>query len=537
MRTPSDDASVSFSRRAALLGAAAGAASLLTQSPASAAPVQPARVGHLQSGSTYPFRGRRRPPIPDPQVRHMLTRFTAGVNAERLADVDAAGGVDAWFEQQLSPNDIPDHEADQMWSWFPALALTPLQKWERYKSGTEDGWQMMQDLANWIMLRRLLTNRQVEEMMVDFWSNLLHVVSPATSGIWVWRVEYEEMIRKHALGKFDDLLQAAIRHPAMGMYLSNVESTAEAINENLGREVLECHTVGIDGGYTEDEVIDSARILTGFHVDENKTWEGSYVPADHWVGRVKVMGYTSPNSSRHGLPVLTEYLSYLAHHPATALRLCRRLAVRFVSDNPSDTLVKTLAHVYLNADTDIVPVLQVMVATNEFKNSTMQKVRTPVEDALATWTAARATISRPRHDQDAGNQLVNVTRSIGQVVYDWPSPNGFPDVAPAWTGSGRILASIRAHWWTASGWFPNQGISYPDPIDWMPTLPATFADVIAYVVANTLFIDCTDTMLKAACAATDIAADAQITKTHPLITYKFPRFMVSILDAAEHLMR
>jgi hypothetical protein len=475
--------------------------------------------------------------VPDEQTRHVLTRFTSGVTAERLADVDAIGGIDNWFQQQLSPQHIPDPEAKQLWGWFPSLALTPEQKYQRYKSGVEDGWEMMQDLASWLMLRRLISKRQVQEMMVDFWSNLLHVASPATN-VWPWRVEYEEMIRTYAMGRFDDLLQNAIRHPAMGLYLNNVESTAEAINENLGRELLECHTVGVDGGYTEDEIIDSARILTGFHVDMFHTWKQSYIPANHYIGRVKVMGYSSPNSQRNGQPVLTEYLSYLAHHPATAKRLCQRLAVRFVSDNPSTTLVERLARVYLNADTAIVPVLQALVATDDFKESVMQKVRTPVEDALATWTATRAVMAKPHHDQDAAKQLINVTKSIGQVIFDWPSPNGFPDVAPAWTGSGRILASIRAHWWAASGWFPNQGITYPEPMDWMPALPATFAEVVSYVVANTLFLDCTDTMLKAACAATDISPTQVIGgPKHELIRYKFPRLMVSILDAAEHLMR
>jgi uncharacterized protein DUF1800 len=536
MRTPSDNAPVSFSRRSALLGAAAGAATLLPGSPASAAPTRPVRITYRPAGSSFAFRGRRRPALPAAQNRHMLARFTSGPSAERFADVDAAGGADAWFKEQLSPHRIPDHEADALHSWFPVLSLTPLEMWERYKEGTQEGWQMMQDLASWLMLRRLITKRQVEELMVDFWSNLLHVASPATN-VWVWRVEYEKMIRRHALGRFDDLLQAAIRHPAMGLYLNNVDSTAMAINENLGRELLECHTVGIDGGYTENEVIDSARILTGFHVDVNGTWEDSYIPDNHWVGRVKVMGFSSPNSQRNGRPVLSQYLSYLAHHPATAERLCRRLAVRFVSDTPSDALVNMLAKVYLDSDTDIVPVLKAMVASDEFRGSAMQKVRTPVEDALATWTATRAVIQRPRHDQDAAKQLINVSKAIGQVIYDWPSPNGFPDVAPAWTSSGRILSSIRAHWWTASGWFPNQGIEYPSPLDWMPHLPTTFDNVVYDIVANSLFLECTPTMLQAACIATDIAPDEHIGFKHELIRYKFPRLMVSILDSAEHLLR
>jgi uncharacterized protein (DUF1800 family) len=466
----------------------------------------------------------------------MLTRFTAGVTDERIADIAAAGGASAWFEQQLEPGNIPDRQATELWSWFPVLALTPEQKWERYKAGTEQGWQMMQDLASWIMLRRLISKRQVAEMMVDFWSNLLHVPSPATN-IWVWRVEYEETIRQNCLGRYDDLLYAAITHPAMGIYLNNVESTALAINENLGRELLECHTVGVDAGYSQREVVSSARILTGFHVDMNHTWEQTYVPADHWVGRVKVLGFTSPNAHADGRPVLRNYLSYLAHHPLTAKRLCTRLATRFVSDSPSDDLVDSLASVYLDSDTAILPVLQALVASDEFQNSYLEKVRTPVEDALATWTAVRAVVAQPHEEQDAANQFINLSKMIGQVVYEWPTPNGFPDVSTAWLGAGRILGSLRAHWTTASCFFPVQGITFRDPMDWMPALPARFDKVVAHVVQTALFLECTRTMVQTACMATDITASDIIDEDHPLLRYKFPRLLVSVLDAPEHLQR
>ena len=465
----------------------------------------------------------------------MLSRFTTGVNDARLAEVDAAGGIDAWFEHQLSPGDIPDQQADDTWSWFPVLALTPLQKFERYKAGVEAGWEMMQDLASWIMMRRLFTTHAVEELMVDFWSNLLHVASPA-SDVWVYRVEYEEMIRSHALGRFDELLRDAIQHPAMGLYLNNVESTAAAINENLGRELLECHTVGI-GHFDEKDVINSARILTGFHVDVGDTWAASYVPADHWVGRVKVLGFSSPNAKPNGLPMLVNYLSYLAMLPATAKRICQRLAVRFVSDKPSKALVNSLAQVYLDSNTAIVPVLRALVASDEFKASAMKKVRTPVEDALATWTAVDAVVTQPYSAQDAANQFINVSKAIGQVVYDWPTPDAFPDVGTGWCNAGRILGSMRVHWYASSGSWPNQGITFKAPIDWMPQLPTTFDHVVAHVVGSMLFVPSTTTMLESACLATGIDRYEVVDPTHPLIRYMFPRFMVSILDTVEHLSR
>ncbi len=422
-----------------------------------------------------------------------------------------------------------------MWAWWPTLALTPLQRFMRYKAGIETGWEMMQSLASWTMMRRLVTNRPVEALMVDFWSNHLHVASPA-SDVWVWRVEYDAMVRRHALGRFDELLVEAIQHPAMGLYLSNVLSTADAINENLGRELLELHTLGV-GNFTEDDVVNSARILTGFHVDTGGTWDASYDPADHWVGRVKVQGFASANADPNGIPVLVKYLKYLAMHPATAKRICTKLAVRFMSDKPSKALVDSLTTVYLASNTAIVPVLRALVASGEFKATVMNKVRTPVEDALATWTAVGAVVAQPRSDQAAANQFINVSKAIGQVVFDWPTPDAFPDLAPAWCNAGRLLGSMRVHWYASSGSWPNEGISFKAPIEWMPRLPALFSDVVDHVVQRMLFLPSTPDMLQAACLATDLGADDVIDETHPLIRYKFPRFMVSILDTPEHLSR
>ena len=471
--------------------------------------------------------------VPDRPTHHRLTRFTAGVNARRLAEVARAGGIDAWFEQQLVPG--PDVDADRLRSWFPDLSLTPLQRWQANEDHEISAAQLTRDLASWVMLRRLLADRQVEEMMVDFWSTLLHVASPADD-TWVYRVEYEDLVRQHALGRFDDLLQATVPHPCLGLYTHHVGSNATSNDETLGRQVLEYYSVGADAGYTEADVTSSARILTGFRVDD-KTWEASYLPADHWVGRVKVMGFSSPNSKPDGRGVLRAYLSYLAHHPATAQRLCRRLAVRFVSDTPSADLVDSLAQVYLDWDTAIVPVLRALVASDEFKVAGGRKIRTPVEDAVATWCALDVTVAEPHQPSDAGNQFIVVSSWMGQVIYDWPTPDGFPDLGADWTGPARVLGSMRLHASTAGGWWPRLGITYRTPLDWAPTLPTTFDVVVDHVVRTTLFIPCTPTMLLAACVATDCQPTEVIGRAHPLITRGFPSLLVSILDTPEHVSR
>jgi hypothetical protein len=256
----------SSSRRAALMGGAAvGAAVMLPGSASASAVTGKAKVSqraiarrtHQDGRGTFGVPNQHIDSLPDGYTRHMLSRFSGGASTRRLAEVVAAGGPDAWFEAQLTPGSVPDPDGDALWAWFPVLAMTPGKRYALYKTGGVPGWLQMQDLANWIMLRRLISSRALQEMMVDFWSNLMHVASPAAD-CWPFRVEYEETVRANAFGKFSDILPALALHPAMTLYLQNDQSKPTAVNENLGRELLECHTVGV-GNYTQADVADSPR--------------------------------------------------------------------------------------------------------------------------------------------------------------------------------------------------------------------------------------------------------------------------------------
>ena len=176
----------------------------------------------------------------------------------------------------------------------------------------------MTDLAGWTMMRRVLSNRQLHEVMVEFWSNLLHIPL-GDDNAWPYRVSYDSMIRAHALGSFDDMLVAATTHASMGLYLDNAISTKDAPNENLGRELLELHSVGVDAGYTEKDVLNSARILTGYRVDptgrssRSTTTRRRTTPA-HQGARV----HRGERQARTVEAATEKYVRYLAHHPATA---------------------------------------------------------------------------------------------------------------------------------------------------------------------------------------------------------------------------
>jgi uncharacterized protein (DUF1800 family) len=267
--------------------------------------------------------------ILDPRSRLIVSRFTGGWSLATRNAVKAAGGIDRWFASQLSPSAVPDGFYTGSKDWWYANGATPLETWARDEADVEGVWEANAHYQRWSMLRRIYSQRQVLETMAAFWEHHFHV--PAVGGpSGGHRAHYGRMIRGKAVGRFDTLLNAVITHPAMGCYLGNASSTKSAPNENLGRELLELHTVGRAAGYTEDDVKSSARILTGWRVDVWDTWDDSYQPASHWTGAVRVLDFSHPNSSSDGGGVTMAYLDYLAHHRSTARRIARMLATRFV---------------------------------------------------------------------------------------------------------------------------------------------------------------------------------------------------------------
>ena len=216
--------------------------------------------------------------VPTTQLRHLLSRFSYGVTPGLVRQARAAGGAAAWFEQQLDHTSVDDTAAGAMRSWFPYLDKSARQLWDEDQHGGRQGWETGVDLQRWTLLRRIYSQRQLHETMVEFWSNLLHVPAPEPK-CWPLRPDYDKAIRFNALGTFEDMLLACELHPAMGCYLDNAVSTADNVNENLGRELLELHTVGIDSGFSEANVRDSAYMLTGCHCDRFNTWAPSYIKA------------------------------------------------------------------------------------------------------------------------------------------------------------------------------------------------------------------------------------------------------------------
>lgn len=476
-------------------------------------------------------------PIPSARERLMMNRFAWGHSRKTLADINAAGGADAWFEQQLAPGDIADGQATLVDDWYPDRMRGAKKKWDDVFAGRKGQWDYAVDLANWTLLRRTRSRRQLLEVMVDFWSNHFHVPSIHDLA-WSWRNDYDAVIRRNALGTFEDLLLETALHPAMLLYLSNFESTKDAPNENQGRELLELHTVGRGAGYTEAMVKDSARILTGHTVAVWASWKRQYKPEIHWTGAVSVLGFSSPNSDPDGRAVSKDYLRHLARHPATAQRIATKLAVRFVSDTPSTDLVDTVAAAFTSSGTSIRAALRALVAHPEFDASADAKVRNPIEDFVATVRTLAIEAKRPKKSFGWPFAEAQIWMCKGQYPFMWPRPDGMPQTNDAWSSASQVLGSLDLHYSLSGGWVGDRGSArYRSPESWLPEPQLPFDAFVDHLSRLLLGRESTPRLLRAACQATGCDPAETVNKEHALVQWLMPRLLTAILDTPAHLSR
>ncbi|NUR05834.1 MAG: DUF1800 domain-containing protein [Nocardioidaceae bacterium] len=512
------------SRRRLLVGGAA-AATAMTAQGVTAGP----------AAAAYAVRPYSATPRPTYRQLHYLNRLGCGFSPSSFAQLRRAGSASAWLTQQLAPARIGESTtAAALPGWFPDLREPASTKWTKNTSGVKGGWEYAKDLASYTMLRRIHSTRPVLETMVDFWSNHLHVHANNDLA-WVHRMSYDDVIRRHALGRFDEMLVEAALHPAMLLYLDNWRSVRNAPNENQGRELLELHTVGRASGYTEQMVKDSAKILSGFTVRAFDTWAGYYDPAKHTTGPVQVLGFTSANASPDGQALTREYLRYLARHSATATNIATKLARYFVSDSPSASLVGTVAKAFRDSGTDIKATLRALVAHPDFIASRGRLTRTPIEDFVATARVLRVAPRKPTSDASYANAIAWVPQSI--LVYQWPRPDGSPRGDAAWASATRMLSSFQMHWNLAGAWWPRQGATYRTAAAWLPKASIRLDQYVDHLCRVLLGRSSTPRILGACVAATGYPPGTVVTREHPIASWLFVRLIGVLLDSPEHMRR
>jgi uncharacterized protein (DUF1800 family) len=384
----------------------------------------------------------------DPEV-HLLRRLTYGANPAARDGLRAVG-AGAWLDRQLAPAGIDTGAVDAKLAAFPALAMTAQQLYTAYPDNASAQLALGQ-LRVATLVRAVESPAQLQERMVEFWNDHFNVNAQPRVVALLKVVEDREVMRRYALGRFKDLLLADASSPAMLMYLDNHLSKAGAINENYGRELLELHTLGHDNGYVYDDIVNTARLFTGWTVDY-ATGTFRYRPANHDTGPITIMGWTRPDTGSgydHGVA----FLSWLAMRPQTAQHVCRKLAVRFVSDDPDPALVDAMVSTWLANDSAVAPVLRTMVSHPAFAAAAEQKFHRPW-DYLAF--ALRALDARLTVSGDVRDYLGVSARlgSLGQVPFAWPAPNGYPDTAADWLGTGGLLARWNLAGDLVAGAFP-----------------------------------------------------------------------------------
>lgn len=419
--------------------------------------------------------------------RLYLNRFGTGYSQRALLQLRGFATPAAWLQAQVtSPARFAEHpKVATVDGWFRSLRTdSAATRWSNQVNQVKGGWVYGHELGNWSILRRIYSERTVLERMTDFWSANLHIPI-SHDRAWVWRVDYDATIRRHAFGRFEDLLRETALHPAMLLYLDNYRSVRGNPNENQGRELLELHTVGVGAGYTEAMVKDSAKILSGWSVDWNPgagRFDPVYDAGKHTTGAVSVLGFRHANAAEDGRQVTVDYLRHLAHHPATAANLARKLARALCKDEPSDALVAALAGAYLAADTSIAAMLTTLAAHPEFLGSAGQKVRPPIDDLVATARVLEVDANQAHTNKDGDNTYArhaNWTHESLQA-FAWPRPDGPPSRNAAWATPSRMFGSYQMHWSHAGGWWPK-GATYKPAGYWVRANGISFEQHVDHV--------------------------------------------------------
>ncbi|MGC2744158.1 MAG: DUF1800 domain-containing protein, partial [Candidatus Angelobacter sp.] len=369
------------------------------------------------------------------------------------------------------------------------------------------------ELAEAKLLRAIYSNRQLDEVMTDFWFNHFNVFIGKGPDRYMVSSYERDVIRPHALGKFKDILEATAKSPAMLFYLDNWQSVGpnselalygpqrrgargrfprprpqaknrpSGLNENYAREIMELHTLGVDGGYTQKDVTELAKVLTGWTLEKPQLGGGfKFNERAHEPGNKYVLGR---KIGEHGEKEGEEMLDVLAHHPSTAKFISRKLAMRFVSDNPPQSLVDRMAETFLKKDGDIREVLRTMFHSPEFwaADAYRAKMKTPFEFVASAARASGADIQNAL-------PLVGTLNRMGMPLYAMQPPTGYSMKAEAWVNSSALLNRMNFALQLASGKLPGTSldpqalIPGPAPADSQAALAALEQSILAGDVSS-----------------------------------------------------
>lgn len=412
-------------RRAALQGACAAAAAA-TQAPRALAAAAP------------------RPTARDLELA-LFERATFGYTADDFAELEARG-PERWLHWQLEPELIDDSALEARLAPFDWRQMSAAQM---DVHPTLEDWDIAHEGRAVRLLRAVYSRRQLFERVVEFWTDHFNIYGSADDTWLLKLVDDRDVIRAHALGRFRELLQASARSPAMLAYLDNDTNVVGAAQENYAREVMELHTLGVDGPYTEADVREVARCFTGWGFI--KPWQpgetGTFIyrPADHDDGQKTVLGMSLPPGG--GMADGTQVLDMLASHPDTVDHVTRKLARWFLGYAPPEVLVERAKARWVATDGDIREVVRTLLGWRLFTRARPlenRKLKRPFHWIASLYRATGVDLDEPR-------STIWQIWGIGQVPYQWRAPNGYPDTEGAWA-SGLVQRWSQAAFF-CNGWY------------------------------------------------------------------------------------
>lgn len=375
---------------------------------------------------------------------HLLSRACFGPrpgDLERLKRI----GREAWLEEQLQPQTLADTACDLRAERFESLYFSAGDAYEFRKPVLRD------EITRHTLLRAVYSRRQLYEVMVEFWTDHLNIDLEKGDCVYLKPSDDREVIRRHALGRFRDLIRASATSPAMLVYLDGISNkvrrgTDDKPNENYARELLELHTLGVNGGYTQQDVLEAARCLSGWTFDRNRfsaldASQAFFRPAWHDDGEKVVLGQTIPAGG--GAADLDRLIDIVCAHPGTAAFIAGKLCRRFVSPEPPATLVARVAAAFTRSGGDIKSMLRVLFLSEEFAASRGQLFKRPLKFMVSALRALAA-------DTQAERGLLEPLQRMGHGLFQYPTPDGYPDDELPWMGTlmwrwnfGMALAANR----------------------------------------------------------------------------------------------
>jgi uncharacterized protein (DUF1800 family) len=392
---------------------------------------------------------------------HVLNRIGYGGDAWSRARIQALG-VEGYIEEQLAPETIDDSALETALAQFPSLTQTFQELRANYSNNPVPPQQGLgtigRELKQAKVLRAVMGRRQLAEVLVDFWLNHFNVAAGSSQRTRYDISPYDRItLRPNVLGTFEDLLLADARSPAMGDYLDNRRNRVNGLNENYAREVLELHTVSVNGPYTETDIPELARCFTGWREDYAAADGFQFVPAQHDQGAKTVMGVAIPPNG--GMQDGLTMIDFLAHHPSTAQFLARKLVIRFVSETPPQRLIDEAAGVFLGTGGDLRAVVRAILLSPEFLASPQYRHTKAKRPLVFYASLARALGANPT--QINTNNLRNRIADMGENLYDAGPPTGYPDVSAFWFSPGTAVKRINDAEATSRG---SYGFAFTYPV-------------------------------------------------------------------------